>query len=99
MDLNDNDDDSEQNGPTRYHKKGHFANPSGNMRPRKPLRETSPNKQDRGSQKEQRFKDPAVGPLTGDPYSNQPRRAFTNPFAGDLGKSKWVPEQHIGALY
>ncbi|KAK5947034.1 hypothetical protein PMZ80_001180 [Knufia obscura] len=98
LDLSNDEDEHEQKhtGPARHHKNRHFANPFGDVRPRPPLQRVSPNKKDGTQQKGRTYGSTAAA---SSPRSTQSRRQYTNSFTGDLAKSKWVSEQHVGLLY
>jgi len=70
------------------------ADPLGDTKPRKPLRNVSPNKKDGASRKGHVYRN-AAGSATVSSRSDRPCKSSSNAFVGELGKSKWVSEQHI----
>jgi len=98
LDIDHSNDETNQIGPARHHKKRHFANPFGDTKSRKPLQTVSPNKQEEASREVHRYKTWA-GPAAISSRPHRSDRLHANAFTSDLGKSKWVSEQHIGDLY
>lgn len=84
----------------RHPKKLLLADPLGDTKPRKPLRHVSPNKKDGVSRKGHLYRT-AAGSATVSSRSDRPCKPSSNVLAGELGRSKWVSEQHIdiGELY
>lgn len=98
LDIGHSNDETNQIGPAQLHKKHHLAYPFGDTRSRRPLQTVSPNKQEDASRKGHRYKTSAgLATISSRPHRSD--RLHANAFTSDLGKSKWVSEQHIGDLY